>query len=422
MAASSPRPRAAAPDDLATLIYTSGTTGSPKAIELTHEALLRGWRSLQTAWQLEPGGRVISDGSSAHISDRCTAHYGSMVLGLTVTCAGGAHAAVGLLPEVRPSLLFAVPPTWAAVRASIEALAAGGGDDRRRAFDHAVGLARHALALERRGVPMTDEMRAEWQRVDAEVIAPVRERSGLAATLCLVGGAPCPLELIEFFLALGIRFGEMYGMSEVVTHVTFDPRDPVRPGTVGRPLPGVELRVDAPADSEPGIGEILVRGDALMRGYRNRPDDTAQALDADGWLHTGDLGVLDSDGYLMLAGRKGELIINSNGHNMSPTVIEAALQAETPMLAQVCVFGDGRPYNVALMTLSGGAVDDQAREAVADAVARANARLSVPERIERYTLLDHTWVPGTDELTPTMKPRRGAIAERYHEQIESLYR
>jgi len=408
--------RAVGPDDLATLIYTSGTTGAPKAIELTHGALLRGWRGLQTAWQLEPGGRVISYGSSAHISDRCSTHYGSMVLGFTVTCAAGAPAAVSALAEVRPSLLFAVPPTWAAVRAAVESLVV----DERDAFDQALEVAGRALAIEQRGADVPADLRAAWARVEADVLAPVREAAGLASTLGLVGGAPCPADLIMFFRALGVRFGEMYGMSEVVSHIAFDPRDPLRTGTVGRPLPGVEVRIHT---TVPGaVGEILVRCDSMMRGYRNRPDATAEALDADGWLHTGDLGALDAEGYLRLTGRKKEIIINTAGHNMSPAAIETTLQAETPLVAHACVLGDGRPYNVALLTLAPGTIDDAAtRREIADAVTRANARLAEPERIVCHAVLVDVWRPGGAELTPTMKVRRHAVSTRYRDLVDTLY-
>jgi long-chain acyl-CoA synthetase len=174
---------------------------------------------------------------------------------------------------------------------------------------------------------------------------------------------------------------------------------------------------------------VLLRGEMLMRGYRNRPDKTVEAIDADGWLHTGDVGVLDDDGYLRIVDRKKELIINAAGKNMSPANIEAALKAGSPLIGQACVIGDARPYNVALLTLDTEAAqgfaerngEERLQAEVAAAVERANARLSRVEQIKRYRVLEHDWLPGGPELTPTMKLKRRAIAERYADEIEALY-
>jgi long-subunit acyl-CoA synthetase (AMP-forming) len=207
----------------------------------------------------------------------------------------------------------------------------------------------------------------------------------------------------------------------------------VKIGTVGPPLPGVELRL---ADD----GEVLVRGEIVMPGYRNQPERTADTIDADGWLHTGDIGTLDEDGYLTIVDRKKELIINAAGKNMSPANIEGALKTASPLIGQACVIGDRRPYNVALIVLdpdgmaafaAGHDVGDEALgalaeaeavvEAVSEGVRRANDRLSRVEQIKRFRIVDGEWEPGGDELTPTMKLKRRPIAEKYAEEIEALY-
>jgi long-subunit acyl-CoA synthetase (AMP-forming) len=200
--------------------------------------------------------------------------------------------------------------------------------------------------------------------------------------------------------------------------------DAVRIGTVGKPRPGVELKL---ADD----GELLMRAPVVMVGYRNLPEKTAEALDADGWLHTGDVAEIDADGYVRIVDRKKELIISAAGKNMSPANIEAAVKGATPLLSQACVIGDGRRYNTALLVLDPEVLaaaglpddsgDDRVRAAVQTGVDNANARLSRPEQIKRFTILDGDWLPGGDELTPTMKLKRRPIADKYAATIEEMY-
>jgi long-chain acyl-CoA synthetase len=239
--------------------------------------------------------------------------------------------------------------------------------------------------------------------------------------------------VIEFFWALGVPLCEGYGMSEICL-ATINPIDRVKIGTVGLPLPGIELRL---ADD----GEVLMRGPARMLGYRNLPGKTAETIDAQGWLHTGDVGAFDEEGYLRIIDRKKEMIINVAGHNMSPANVEARLKACSPLIDQAVCIGDARPYNVALLVLDPDAAaafagrhrlpdtsltawcaDPRVLEDVAAGVARANAQLSLPEQIQRWTLLDAQWLPGGDELTPTMKLQRRPIMAKYAAAIEALYR
>jgi len=241
------------------------------------------------------------------------------------------------------------------------------------------------------------------------------------------------VEVLEFYAAIGIPICEMWGMSETSCIATVNPSDAIRIGTVGKPLPGVEIRLASD-------GEVLVRGEIVMAGYRNQPQRTAEAIDADGWLHTGDVGALDEAGYLRIVDRKKELIINSAGKNMSPANIEARLKESSPLIGQACVIGDRRPFNVALLVLDPDGADAFARERglvgdplaalagaeavvgeVAAAVQRANDCLSRVEQIKRFRLLDSDWEPGGDELTPTMKLKRKPIAAKYAEEIEALY-
>jgi long-chain acyl-CoA synthetase len=406
--------RAVGADDLLTLIYTSGTTGPPKGVELTHRSLLAAWRGMHAAWDLpRPGGSAISYLPSAHVADRFASHYASMLFGLAVTCCPDPRQVGRLLPEVRPTQFAAVPRIWQKLKAGAEAAVPA----------WALDAGRRAVALEQRGEPVPPGLREERERADRLVFAAIRESLGLnRCEVAVCAAAPVPPEVLEFFHAIGLEILEVYGLSETSAVATANPPGRARIGTVGRTVPGVELRL---ADD----GEVLLRGEPLMRGYRNRPDNTVEAIDAEGWLHTGDVGALDEDGYLRIVDRKKELIINAAGKNMSPANIEMALKAASPLIGHACVIGDARPYNVALLTLDPEAAgafaathgEHALEEEVEAAVARANARLARVEQIKRHRVLESDWLPGGVELTPTMKLKRRGIAERYASEIEELY-
>jgi long-subunit acyl-CoA synthetase (AMP-forming) len=357
------------PDDLATLIYTSGTTGAPKGVELTHANVVAQSRALRDAFGLDAQSRAISWLPMAHIAERLCTHYIPMLLGWSVTCVADPRSVASVLPQVRPEFFFSPPRLWEKLRSA-------------------------ALA---RGLSIAD--------------------LGLdAVQVGVVGAAPCPPEVVEFWQAAGLPLCEVYGMSETTGVATVNPPDDARAGTVGVPLPSVEVRLS-------DDGEILMRGPVVMRGYRNRPDATAEAIDADGWLHSGDIGVVDEDGYLKIVDRIKELIISAAGKNMSPANIEATLKSAGSAIGCVCAVGDGRPYNVALVTLDPAVnqtlADPEAE--VAAQIARGNERLARVEQIKKFKILDGEWVADGDELTPTMKLKRGPIAAKYAAEIEALY-
>jgi long-chain acyl-CoA synthetase len=408
-------------DDLLTLIYTSGTTGPPKGVELTHRNLLAAWRGMHAAWSLpHPGGMTISYLPSAHIADRFGCHYAGMLFGGAITSCPDPRQVAKLLPEVRPTVFAAVPRIWQKIKAGVEAgIRAEPDSVRREAAQWALDTGHRVVALEQRGEPVPDDLRAERDGAEELVLAGIRRRLGLdRCEVAVCAAAPVPPEVLTFFHAIGLPILELYGLSETSAVTTANPPGRPRIGTVGPPVPGVELRL---ADD----GEVLVRGDMLMRGYRNRPDQTGEAIDADGWLHTGDVGVLDADGYLRIVDRKKELIINAAGKNMSPANIESTLKAASGLIGQACVIGDARPYNVALLTAdaeASAALEPEALHTeIAAAVERANERLARVEQIKRFRLLEHDWAPGGAELTPTMKLKRRSIEKRYADEIEGLY-
>jgi long-subunit acyl-CoA synthetase (AMP-forming) len=382
--------RAVGPEDLLTLIYTSGTTGRPKGVELTHANMLAELRGLHAAIPLADGGRQVSYLPAAHVADRWGSHYSAfMAHGRTLTCVADPTQLMPTVAQVRPTVFAAVPRVLEKIKAAVEA-AAG------------TGL-------------------ADTARADPRVGAAVRERLGLDQVRLLVAGAaPTPVEVLEFFDALGLPICEVWGMSETSCIVTTNRPGAIRYGSVGRPLEGMELWI---ADD----GELLVRGPLVMRGYRGRDDLTAEAIDADGWLHTGDVARIDDDGYVWIVDRKKELIINAAGKNMAPTKIEGRLKSSGPLISQAVVIGDRRPYNVALLVLdpdNAVGLDPADPEVVARVQAEvdaANTRLARVEQIKRFCLLDGEWLPGGDELTPTMKLRRRPIAAKYAGQIDALY-
>ncbi|MBK6453621.1 MAG: AMP-binding protein [Proteobacteria bacterium] len=378
--------RAVQPDDVVTLIYTSGTTGPSKAVQLTHGSVLFQTRGVAAILGLQADGRSISYLPSAHVGDRCLTHYGaSLCFGNSVTSITD-HRQVGLaLVEVRPTVFGGVPRVWEKLKAGLEA--AG----------------------------ITDPAKLPEQAKSA-----VRAKTGLDQTgWRITAAAPISTEVMQYFAALGLELNEGWGMSESSCFGTLNPPDQIRQGTVGKPLPGVEIVI---AED----GEMLVRAPLVMKGYRGDPAKTAEAIDADGWLHTGDIAQIDGDGYVSIVDRKKELIINSAGKNMSPANIELKLRASSRLIAHAVCIGDRRPYNVALIALDremcAGRAPDELRSAIETAVAAANAELSRVEHVKRIAIVDADWLPGGDELTPTMKLKRKPIQQKYASEIEELYR
>jgi long-chain acyl-CoA synthetase len=428
--------RAVRGDDVLTLIYTSGTTGPPKGVQLTHDNELAQCRALHLAadWPAS-GGSVVSFLPNAHIADRGLNHYGQMIWGQTITTCPETTQVFAHVIDARPTRFGSVPRIWEKLKAAIEAgIAADPDEARRSATLEAISLGLRKVRAEQAGEDVGEALTEAWSRADEQVFSRLRARLGFErCESYVIGAAPAPLDVFEFFAAIGIPIQEVWGMSELSSVATLVPRSGIRFGSVGKPLPGVELRLA-------GDGEILVRGETLMAGYRNQPEKTAEAVDTEGWLHTGDIGTLDEDGYLRIVDRKKELIINSAGKNMSPANIEQHLKASSPLIGQAIAIGDNRPYNVALIVLdpdaSGvfasrhglpdAAPETMAREPlvleqVTAGVQRANAELSRVEQIKRFAILPCDWAPAGDELTPTMKLRRKPIAAKYAAEIDALY-
>ena len=420
------------PDDLATVIYTSGTTGPPKGVLLDHANI---------AWQLaaftarvgpEPDSRSVSYLPMAHIAERMVTHYHWLWQRSEVTCCPDQTTLGAYLVAVRPTNIFGPPRVFEKMRAGIEAAVAAGGPDRVAGFAKARQVGRQVAELRAADQQLPAALAAAWEQVDAAAFAPLRARIGLdRLRYAFAGAAPVPVDVVHFFRSMGVPFSEVYGMSENTGGMAWDPYR-VKPGTVGRPYPGVEVRL---LDD----GEIVARGGIISRGYLDDPQRTAETFDADGWLHTGDIGRFDDDGYLSIVDRKKELIITAGGKNISPANIEARLKS-LPLVGQACVVGDSRPYLVALLVLdpevaplwargegltatdlASLAADPTVRAELERGVSEVNNHFSQVEGIKRFAVLADEWVPDSPQLTATMKLKRRGVLAGYAGVIETLY-
>ena len=426
--------RSVTPDDVLTLIYTSGTTGPPKGVELSHRNVIASVRGTEKLIDFGDDARVISWLPAAHIAERAAHHYLPVVFGICVTPCPDPRQIVAYLRDVRPSWFFAVPSVWERLRSGVEAMIGQQAEEQRAQTLACLDAAIRKVRLEQRGEQVPGDLSLAVAKADETMFSRLREQLGLDRAVAVnTGAAPTSREVIEFFHAIGIALGELWGMSETCGFGTVNPPDAIKIGTVGPAAPGVELRLAPDC-------ELLVRGDFVMRGYRGQPSATARAIDADGWLHTGDIAEIDDDGYVTIVERKREIIINAAGKNMSPSNIESTLKAASPLIGQAVVIGDRRAYNTALIVLDpdfaatwaaehglgATAIEQLAGEermllAIGTAVDAANAKLARAEQIRRFHIVRGGWAPGSDLLTPTMKLRRRQIARRYREEIEALY-
>jgi long-chain acyl-CoA synthetase len=427
--------RAVRPSDVVTLIYTSGTTGNPKGVEMTHTNLLFEADALGAVLDVRSDDRTTSYLPSAHIADRMMGLYNQEWYGLQVTVVSDVREIAAALADARPTVWAAVPRVWEKLKAAVEFAVAHEQDEtKRQALQWALSVAAKRAAALVADEPLPDDVAAEWAQADELVLSKLREKLGLDQLRWAVSGAaPIPRETLAFFAGIGIPIAEVWGMSELSCVASVSHPNEARLGSVGKLLPGLESKI---ADD----GEYLVRGPLVMKGYRKEPEKTAEAVDADGWLHTGDILDEDADGFLRIVDRKKELIINAAGKNMSPSNIENTVKAACPMIGVMLAIGDGRPYNTALLVFDADSVAPYAeRHGIADAspealaahpevlaqissgVADGNAKLSRVEQIKRFRVLPTLWEPGGDEITQTMKLKRRPIMAKYAEQIEELY-
>jgi long-chain acyl-CoA synthetase len=421
-------------DDVLTLIYTSGTTGPPKGVQLIHRNLLATAEGIIDLIDFPRDGRVISWLPAAHVAERNAHHYLPILFGLQITCCDDPREVLSYLPEVRPSWFFAVPRIWEKLKAGLETMVAGQPEERRAELTAALDAGVRKVRLEQADEPVPAELAEQVAKADAEIFSGLRTMLGLDQVEAInVGAAPTPVEVLEFFHAIGLPLAELWGMSETCGAGSVNPPQKIKIGTVGPPAAGIEIKLDTD-------GEVLVKSDVVMIGYRNLPEKTREAFTDDGWLRTGDIGSFDEDGYLTIVDRKKELIISAAGKNMSPANIEATIKSSSPLIGQACCIGDRRAYNTALIVLDADfapawatnqgieegsmaelADDERVREAVQQALDGANEKLAKVEQIKKFMIVKGDWLPGGDELTPTMKLKRKPIAAKYAPEIDGMY-
>jgi long-chain acyl-CoA synthetase len=421
----------AQPDSLATVIYTSGTTGPPKGVMLTHYNVVWTAEGYLQMLDVEPVGfRAISYLPMAHIAERMSTHYLAVMGGYEVTDCPDPGQIAAYAREVRPQIMFGVPRVWEKIYAGVQA-ALGADPDKKKSFDDAVATA-IPIAERRTLGQATAEDDATYAFLDEVAFAPVRALVGLdAVEYAITGAAPIPPELISWYRAIGVPLSEIYGMSESTGPMTWEPSR-VKAGTVGVAFPGTEVFL---ADD----GEVCIRGGNVFTGYLDDPDKTADALDPDGTLHSGDIGQFDDEGYLRIIDRKKELIITAGGKNISPANLEAALKL-IPLVAQACAIGDQRPFVSALVVLdsevapvwakehgieftgmSDLASNEQVVAEIENGLAEVMAGFNNAERVKKVTVLADEWLPDSEELTPTSKLKRRGIHTKYAQEIEDLY-
>jgi long-chain acyl-CoA synthetase len=427
--------RAVTPDDPLTLIYTSGTTGPPKGVILTHRNLLYQLAVVQRILHLEPGQRGISYLPLAHVAERMTTHYVGIRFAGTVYFVREVAAVVETLQEARPNTFMAVPRVWEKMHAALMAKIHATEDERKRKLAlRAVDVGMAKVRAEMAGTQPSLGLRIQHALFDRLVFAKIRDGLGMdQLKIALSGAAPISADLLTFFKAIGIEILEVYGMTESTAVITANQPGEVKIGTVGPPLPGIEVRIAAD-------GEILARGPIVTQGYLRRPEATAEAIDADGWLHTGDLGVMDDDGYVRIVGRKKELIITAGGKNLSPNNIEETIKQTSPLIAQLCAVGDERPYISALVVLDAevlptwcaskgigfSSVAEAAEhpEVIAEvqrAIDAGNEHLARVEQVRRWAIVPSEWTAESEELTPSLKLKRSVIHTKYADVIDGLY-
>jgi long-chain acyl-CoA synthetase len=427
--------RAVNPDDAVTLIYTSGTTGPPKGVVVTHRGLLYQLAVTGQLLDVESGQRGISYLPLAHVAERMTTHYLGIRNAGTVYFVREVSQVLETLQEARPHIFMAVPRVWEKMHAALIAKIASAEDERKRKLGlKAIEVGMAKVRAELSGGQASLGLRLQYALFDRLVFAKIRDGLGLdELRYALSGAAPISSELLIFFKAIGIEILEVYGMTESTAVITANRAGEIRIGTVGVPLPGIEVRIASD-------GELLARGPIVTPGYWRREEATAEAIDADGWLHTGDLASMDDDGFVRIVGRKKELIITAGGKNLSPNNIEEAIKPRSPIIGQICAVGDERPFISALIVLdaeslpgwceaNGVPFDSVAAAAqhadviaeVARAVEAGNQDLARVEQVRQWAIVPTEWTAESEELTPSLKLKRSVIHTKYSDVIDGLY-
>jgi long-chain acyl-CoA synthetase len=424
--------RAVGPEDTVGLIYTSGTTGAPKGVVYSHNNIVWTLESARRVLELH-NEKLVSYLPLAHVAERFTSQWGSIYNGHEVYLCPDVAELLPYLLEARPTAFVGVPRVWEKLMAGINAgLGAEPDEAKRQMAQGALAASMQAYRLRRDGQPVPPELAAVVERAQP-LFMLLRSKVGLdRCHLAITSTAPCRPEVHEFWAALGMPLFEVWGMSELTGPATTVPINDHRAPSVGVPMPGVEARLGED-------GELLIRGGNVMVGYYRDPEKTAEAIDSDGWVHSGDIAELGPGGHYRIVDRKKELIITSSGKNISPANLEAVAKS-SPIIGQAVAIGDGHSYITVLVVLDpqvapmwakahGIASPSMAELAehpstiaeVRRALTVANTHLSRIEQFKRFTILPAEWSPESEELTPTMKLKRRVIHAKYKDEVEAMY-
>ena len=424
--------RAVGPEDTISLIYTSGTTGPPKGVVYSHNNILWTLESIQRFYPLEKQV-LVSYLPLAHVAERFTSQWRGIHLGHEVYLCPDPNLLGQFLVEARPTQFVGVPRVWEKLMAGLQAgIAAEPDEAKRQMVQGALQASITAYRLRREGKPVPEELAAGVEKAQP-LFMLLRSKLGLdRCEQAVTSTAPCRPEVHEFWAALGMPLYEVWGMSELTGPATVVPMDDHQAPSIGKAMPGVEVRLGED-------GELLVRGGNVMVGYYKEPGKTADIIDKDGWVHSGDIGAPGPNGQFKIVDRKKELIITSAGKNISPANLES-LAKSSPIIGQAVAVGDGRNFISVLVVLdpqvapawaksrgisSASMAELAEHPAVVAEIRRAltagNSHLSRVEQFKRFTILPAEWSPESEELTPTMKLKRRVIYSKYTPQIEAMY-
>lgn len=419
------------PGDIATLIYTSGTTGTPKGVMLSHHNIVHNILLAQERLPLSPADSCLSFLPLSHIFERMAGYYTMLYSGVCINYAESVETVARDMMEVRPTIVVSVPRLYEKIYSRVQNTAAEGSPLRRRIFHWSQDVALRSTRRLTSGRGLGPGLALQRKVADALVFRKLRKRTGGNLRFFVSGGAPLAKDIAEFFHAAGLVILEGYGLTETSPVISVNSQDQFRPGSVGRPLSDVEVRI---AED----GEILTRSDSVMQGYYNKPEDTAEAI-RDGWFHTGDIGHLDEDGYLFITDRKKDLLVTAGGKNIAPQPIEGDLK-RNKYVAEAVLLGDRRKYLVALLVPDFDALRDyaarkdiphddiaslvgsrQIESLFQHAIDAVNEGRPSFEQVKYFRLLDAPFTQESGELTPSLKVKRKVVLEKHAELIQGMY-
>ena len=429
------RVAAVKPDDLAILVYTSGTTGRPKGAMHSHHGLVYTVRGYNTLIARDQTDECMCFLPLCHIAERMGGEYFSLYTGARLNFVENPETVPENVREIAPTVFTAVPRVWEKFYSGVMITLKEASKAQQAAYAWAIGVGQQVADLVMAGQPVPSGLRMRFTVARLLVLDNVRKLIGIhRARFLVTGAAPISPDLVRWYLALGVPMLEVWGMTETCGASTGIPADRMKPGSIGPAASYNEVKLD------PATGEILVRGPNVFMGYLNLPEKTAETIDADGWLHTGDVGVVDEEGFFRITDRMKDIIITAGGKNITPSELENELKF-SPYVTDAVVIGDKRPYLTVIIMIDQENVEKYAQDndvpfsnyasltrapevqaLIQAEIDRVNKKFARVEQIKKFFLLDTQLSAEDEELTPTMKLKRKLVQTKYEPQIEAMYR